>query len=178
MNLANKLTLTRIFLVPVFMIFLLTKIQYGEYAAAIIFTLAALTDRLDGYIARKHNQVTKLGKLIDPLADKLLITGALISLVQLGKLSAWIATIIIAREFVITGLRSIAASEGIIIAASLLGKLKTISQIIAILAILMDNYPFGMVGIPFVDISIWVAVALTILSAAEYIYRCRGIFLN
>ncbi len=178
MNLANRLTLIRIILVPVFMLFLLNKITYGEYISAGVFILAALTDSLDGYVARKHNQVTKLGKLMDPIADKLLITAALISLVQMGKLSAWIAMVIIAREFVVTGLRSIAASEGQVIAASIWGKLKTISQIVAIVAIIIDNFPFHYLNIPFDEIAIWVAVALTVLSMVDYLYKGRKIFIN
>jgi len=178
MNLANRLTLLRIFLVPVFMIFLLTKISYGVFFAAAIFVLAALTDSLDGYIARKKNQITKLGKLMDPLADKLLIAAALISLVQVGRLSAWIATVIIAREFTITGLRGIAAVEGKVIAASMWGKLKTVSQIIAIVAIILNNFPFSYIGVPFDKIALWTAVALTIYSAVDYIYKSKDLFIN
>ncbi len=176
MNLANRLTMIRIFLIPVFMLLLLTQIPYGEYMAAAVFILAALTDSLDGYVARKRKQITKLGKLMDPLADKLLIAAALISLVQMGRLSAWIATIIIAREFMVTGLRSIAAAEGNVIAASIWGKLKTISQIIAIAAIILNNFPFEKIGVPFADIMLWVAVGLTIYSAVDYLYGCRKLF--
>jgi CDP-diacylglycerol--glycerol-3-phosphate 3-phosphatidyltransferase len=178
MNLANRLTIIRIVLVPVFMLFLLVKISYGEYIAAAIFIIAALTDSLDGYVARKHNQVTNLGKLMDPIADKLLITSALISLVQMDKISAWIATVIIAREFVVTGLRSVAASDGFVIAASIWGKLKTISQIVAVVAIILDNFPFRYIGVPFDDISIRVAVVLTVFSMIEYLYKARKIFIN
>jgi CDP-diacylglycerol--glycerol-3-phosphate 3-phosphatidyltransferase len=178
MNLANRLTLLRIVLVPVFMVFLLNKITYGEYLAAGVFILAALTDSLDGYIARKHNQITKLGKLMDPIADKLLITAALISLVQMDKLSAWIAMVIIAREFVVTGLRSIAASEGQVIAASVWGKLKTISQVVAVVAIILNNFPFSLINIPFDQIAIWVAVTLTLVSMTDYLYKSRKIFIN
>jgi len=178
MNWANRLTLLRIILVPVFMVFMLNKIGYGEYIAAAVFILAALTDSLDGYIARKHNQVTKLGKLMDPVADKLLITAALISLVQMGKLSAWIAMVIIAREFVVTGLRGVAASEGKVIAASIWGKLKTISQIVAIVAIMLNNFPFKNWNIPFDVIAIWVAVAMTLFSMVDYLYKSRTIFLD
>jgi CDP-diacylglycerol--glycerol-3-phosphate 3-phosphatidyltransferase len=178
MNLANRLTIIRIVLVPVFMLFLLEKISYGEYIAAAIFVIAALTDSLDGYMARKHNQVTNLGKLMDPIADKLLITAALISLVQMDKISAWIATVIIAREFVVTGLRSVAASDGLVISASIWGKLKTISQIVAVLAIILDNFPFRYIGIPFDSIAIMVAVALTVISMLEYLYKTRKMFIN
>ncbi len=178
MNLANRLTLLRIILVPVFMVFLLNKITYGEYLAAGVFVIAALTDSLDGYIARKHNQVTQLGKLMDPLADKLLITAALISLVQMDKLSAWIVMVIVAREFVVTGLRSIAASEGQVIAASIWGKLKTISQVVAVVAIILNNYPFKLINVPFDEIAIWTAVVLTLVSMVDYLYKSRKIFIN
>ena len=140
MNLPNKLTLGRIFLIPVFMFFLLVKITYGKYLAAFIFILAASTDGLDGYIARKRKQITNFGKIMDPLADKLLVTAALVSLVQLGEISAWPAFIILGREFAITGLRSVAAAEGVVVSASYLGKIKTVTQIIAISLILLEEH--------------------------------------
>ncbi|MCT4618676.1 MAG: CDP-diacylglycerol--glycerol-3-phosphate 3-phosphatidyltransferase [Marinisporobacter sp.] len=170
MNLANKLTVARILLVPVFMIVLLNKIPYGMYIAAGIFIIAAITDTLDGYIARSRNQVTKFGKFVDPLADKLLVTSALVCLVQMGKLPAWIVVVIISREYTISILRAVAASEGIVIAASWWGKLKTITQIIAIVAILLNNYPFSLIGFPFSTIMLWVAVILTIVSGVDYLY--------
>ncbi|MFZ5966528.1 MAG: CDP-diacylglycerol--glycerol-3-phosphate 3-phosphatidyltransferase [Bacillota bacterium] len=175
MNLANKLTIARIFLVPVFMIFLLNKIPYGTLIAAGIFTVAAITDTLDGYIARSRNQITKFGKFMDPLADKLLVTAALVSLVQMDKLPAWMVVVIISREYIISILRAIAASEGIVIAASWWGKLKTLTQIIAIIAILMDNYPFRLIGFPFSTIALWVALILTIISGVDYVYLNRSI---
>lgn len=175
MNLANKLTIARIFLVPIFMIVLLNKIKYGMYIAAFIFTVAAVTDTLDGYIARSRNQITKLGKFMDPLADKLLVTAALVSLVQMGKLSAWVVVVIISREYTISILRAVAASEGIVIAASWWGKLKTSAQIVAIIAILIDNYPFSLINIPFSTIALWVAVILTVYSGFDYIYLNRHI---
>lgn len=139
MNLANKLTLIRIFLVPVFLLFIATKdIPYGSFIATFIFILAALTDKLDGYIARSRNQITNFGKLMDPLADKLLVTAALISLVELQVVPAWAAVVIIAREFAVSGLRSIAASQGRVIAASWWGKIKTVIQIIAIILLLLN----------------------------------------
>ncbi|TMZ62552.1 CDP-diacylglycerol--glycerol-3-phosphate 3-phosphatidyltransferase, partial [Klebsiella pneumoniae] len=144
MNLANKLTLARIFLVPIVMLFLLVNYDLGQFRlehgvitvseiiATLVFILAAVTDGLDGYIARKRKLVTNLGKFLDPLADKLLISASLISLVEMQRLDAWIAIVIISREFAVTGLRLVAAAEGNVIAASRLGKLKTIVQIIAI----------------------------------------------
>lgn len=176
MNLANKLTLMRIFLVPVFMFFLLTKFSYGIIIAVFIFTIAALTDSLDGYIARSRNQITRFGKFIDPLADKLLVSAALISLVQMQKISAWVAMIIIGREFIISGLRSLAAAEGIVIAASWWGKLKTISQIVAIIAILLtEYYPITFLPIDISRILMVVAVIFTIVSGMDYMYINREI---
>lgn len=171
MNLANKLTLVRIILVPVFMFVLLTKIRYGEFIAAGIFILAAITDGLDGYIARKHNQVTRLGKLMDPLADKLLVTAALVALVEMRLLASWVAFIIIGREFLVTGIRAIAAAEGIVISASKLGKYKTVTQIIAIVATMINNYPFALVDFPFQSIAMVVAVFFTIVSGVDYFMK-------
>lgn len=138
MNLANKLTLIRIFLVPVFLIFMVKGIPYGSFIATFIFILASLTDKLDGYIARSRNQITNFGKFMDPLADKLLVTAALITLVELKVVPAWAAVIIIAREFAVSGLRSIAAAQGRVIAASWWGKIKTVIQIIAIILLLLE----------------------------------------
>ncbi|MCK4259632.1 MAG: CDP-diacylglycerol--glycerol-3-phosphate 3-phosphatidyltransferase [Halanaerobiales bacterium] len=179
MNLPNKLSLLRIVLVPVFLIFLLAQFglpfePYAKYFAIAIFILAALTDSLDGYIARKHGLITKLGKLMDPLADKMLISGALIALVSMGEISAWPAFIIIAREFAVTGFRSIASAEGVVIAASIWGKMKTVLQIIAIVAVMVDfsifSLPFG-----FDNILIWIATIVTILSGVDYIVKGRHI---
>ncbi|KNF08881.1 CDP-diacylglycerol--glycerol-3-phosphate 3-phosphatidyltransferase PgsA [Gottschalkia purinilytica] len=178
MNLANKLTIGRIFLIPIFMFFLLVNIPYGDYIAVGIFILAATTDSLDGYIARSRNQVTKFGKFMDPLADKLLVSAALISLVEMNKLSSWVVVVIIAREFAITGLRVIAASEGITIAASWWGKFKTITQIVAIVSLLLDNFPFSMINFPFDKIAIALALIFTIVSGVDYIYKNKEVFLS
>lgn len=170
MNLANRVTLARIFLVPIFMFFILIRIPYGEYIAAAVFVLAASTDGLDGYIARARKEVTKFGKLLDPLADKLLVSAALISLVEIDLVPAWIAVIIIGREFAVTGLRSIAASEGVIISASKLGKVKTVTQIVAIVAIILNDFFVALLNLPFNigEISINVAVIFTLWSGIEY----------
>jgi len=165
MNLPNKLTLLRIFLIPIFLLVFLIRIPYGQYIATAIFIIAASTDGLDGYIARKRKQVTNLGKLMDPLADKLLITAALIVLVELRLISGWIAFIIIGREFFVTGLRTLAAAEGVIIAASKLGKLKTISQIVAITAILL-NLAIG-------KYLMYLAVIFTLWSGIDYYLKAR-----
>lgn len=176
MNLANKLTLFRIFLVPVFMVFLLVDITYGSTIAAIIFIVAALTDMLDGHIARSRNMITKFGKFMDPLADKLLVSAALISLTEMGIIPSWMVVIIIAREFAITGLRVLAASEGITIAASKWGKIKTITQLIAIISILLNNFPFNYINIPFDRFMLVLAVIFTIISGVDYIYKNINLF--
>jgi len=174
MNLANRLTLARIFLVPVFMIILLTRIpKYGDYLAALVFIIAASTDGLDGYIARSRKQITNLGKFMDPLADKLLISAALISLVELGLIKAWVAIVIISREFAVTGLRAIAASEGIVISASKLGKYKTISQIVAIVVILLHDFSVHLWSVPFGLILLYIAVVFTILSGIDYFIKAK-----
>ncbi|KPC70234.1 CDP-diacylglycerol--glycerol-3-phosphate 3-phosphatidyltransferase [Laceyella sacchari] len=187
MNLANKITLARIFLVPVVMLFLLVRFNMGyvqvgsvtltvsEIIATFIFILAAVTDGLDGYLARKNKMVTTLGKFLDPLADKLLITAALISLVEMQRLEAWIAIVIISREFAITGLRMIAVAEGVVIAASPLGKLKTITQIVAIVALMLNNVPFSSIAFPFSEIVTWLAVIVTVISGLDYFYKNRKI---
>lgn len=177
MNLANRVTIIRILLVPIFLYFVLENIPYGTYIAAGIFIIAASTDGLDGYLARKRHEVTNLGKLLDPLADKLLITAALVSLVEAGVLPAWIAIVIISRELAVTGLRSVAAAEGIIVHASPVAKFKTVSQIVAIVGLLIDNYPFSLIGFPFTDIVVWLAIVLTVWSGLEYFIRV-GKFLS
>jgi len=179
-NLANRITVARIFLVPVIMFFLLVNlnlppirieqfsITYNQIIAVLIFIIAASTDSLDGYIARKHKLITNLGKLLDPLADKLLVSAVLVSLVDMGKLDAWIAIVIISREFAVTGLRSICAAEGIVLAASKLGKWKTAAQITAIIALLINNFPFAFLNIPFDLIASWIAAIITIYSGIDY----------
>jgi CDP-diacylglycerol--glycerol-3-phosphate 3-phosphatidyltransferase len=175
MNLANRITFIRIFIIPLFMVCLLGNFPYSQYVAAFIFVLAASTDSMDGYIARKRNEVTNLGKFLDPLADKLLITSALVVLAEMGKVSSIITIIIISREFIVTGFRIIAAAEGVVIAASWLGKVKTIVQIVSIVAILLDNFPFSYVGFPFDIVTLYIAAIITILSGIDYIYKNRSL---
>lgn len=190
MNLANKLTLIRIFLVPIFLIFIAVKsFSYGTFIATFIFILASLTDKLDGYIARSRNQITKFGKFMDPLADKLLVTAALISLVELQIIPSWAAMIIIAREFAVSGLRTIAASDGVVIAASWWGKIKTVIQIIAIILLLLkvniinSKYLQNLVNdVPqmnnFFDIAptvmLYLAVIITIISGIDYFKKNKN----
>lgn len=190
MNLANKLTLLRIFLVPVFLVFIAFKaIPYGNLIATLIFVIASLTDKLDGYIARSRNQITSFGKLMDPLADKLLVTAALISLVEYQVVPSWAAVIIIAREFAVSGLRTVAASEGTVIAASWWGKLKTVMQIVCIMILLikiniesylpLSNYINERQWlIKFFDVapslSLYLAVIITLISGIDYFVKNKG----
>ncbi|WP_406242165.1 CDP-diacylglycerol--glycerol-3-phosphate 3-phosphatidyltransferase [Tissierella carlieri] len=174
MNLANKITIFRVFLVPIFMIVLYSNIPYSTYVAAGIFIIASLTDTLDGYIARSRNMITNFGKFVDPLADKVLVSAALISLVELGKVPGWVVVLIIAREFTITGFRVIAASEGVTIAASPLGKIKTITQLIAIIALLLNNFPFNLINLPFANIMLYISLFFTIISGVDYIYKNKS----
>lgn len=188
LNLANKLTVLRIFFVPIFLLFIIVKdiVPYGSFIATIIFILASLTDKLDGYIARSRNQVTNFGKFMDPLADKLLVTTALICLVDLHVISSVVAVIIIAREFAVSGLRTVAASDGKVIAASYWGKAKTVVQIIAIVCALLqvnisasenlsayvasNVYLSGFFNIG-TNILMFAAVLITIISGFDYFYK-------
>lgn len=168
LNAPNLLTVLRILMIPVIVVALLEETGEGDVIAAALFALAALTDGLDGYIARRQRQETTFGKLMDPLADKLLVTAALISLVSLNRLAAWVAMVIIAREFAVTGLRSVAAERGIVISASRLGKVKTGLQVAAIFALIaFQSSPTG------VDILVYAAVAMTVISGADYFLGLR-----
>jgi CDP-diacylglycerol--glycerol-3-phosphate 3-phosphatidyltransferase len=164
-NLPNTLTLVRIFLVPFLVIFLIASADTRNYPAAAIFLAAVFTDWLDGRVARSRKQVTTLGQLLDPIADKLLIAAALISLVEIGRVSAWVATVIIGRDIAITGLRGIAASQGLIIAASQLGKYKMAAEVIAVILLILDPRPF-MGGF-----AVGVAVGLSVVSGIDYFAR-------
>jgi CDP-diacylglycerol--glycerol-3-phosphate 3-phosphatidyltransferase len=168
LNLPNTLTVLRILLVPVVVVALLDETPNGDAIAAAVFALAAVTDGLDGWIARSRGHITTFGKLMDPLADKLLVTAALVALVSLGRLEAWIAMVIIAREFAVTGLRAVAAEQGLVIQASWLGKVKTALQIAAIIALIAtDPAPLG------VDVLVYVAVAATVISGIDYFFGFR-----
>jgi CDP-diacylglycerol---glycerol-3-phosphate 3-phosphatidyltransferase len=168
LNAPNVLTVLRIIAVPVVVVALLEETPEGDVIAAIVFALAALTDGLDGYIARRRREITTFGKLMDPLADKLLVTAALVSLVSLDRLAAWVAMVIIAREFAVTGLRSLAAERGAVISASWLGKLKTALQVAAIFGLIaFEPTPLG------VDLLVYAAVAITVISGADYFFGLR-----
>ncbi len=173
MNLPNKLTLFRMVLVPVFVVFMMAPIPYNRIWALIVFIVASLTDTADGYIARKYNMVTDFGKFMDPLADKLLVCSAMICLIDTNQLASWIVIIIIAREFIISGFRLVAADNGIVIAASMWGKVKTVCQMIMIILLVWDlNYFWFWI---LQQIFIWLSLALTIISLVDYLYKNRGV---
>ena len=183
MNLPNSLSVTRIFLVPLLVVVLLTKFEgrmilgvRKELIGAAIFGIASFTDWLDGYLARRRQQVTALGQFIDPFADKLLTIAAFISLVQMDLVQAWMVAIIIGREFAVTALRTLAHARGASMPASPLGKIKMISQIVAILALILGKdhlRGFFVIG----QIALWVVVVTALVSAADY-FRRFGMFLN
>ncbi len=168
LNIPNTLTLLRIIAVPVVVVALLAEVPNGDLWAGIVFAIAACTDGLDGYIARRRDQVTTFGKLMDPLADKLLIVAALVSLVSLDRLQAWIAMVIIARELAVTGLRAVAVEQGVVISASWLGKLKTALQVAAIIALIAVD-PATLA----VDLLVYAALAVTVISGADYFFGVR-----
>jgi CDP-diacylglycerol--glycerol-3-phosphate 3-phosphatidyltransferase len=174
MNIPNQLTMLRILLIIPFIILLLNGYYYPS---AIIFIVASATDALDGHIARKHNLITNFGKIMDPLADKLLVTSAMICLVQLGEIAGWMVIVILAREFIITGLRTVAAGEGIIIAAGNSGKVKTVLQMVSLTVILLRNWPFALfTELPIGYYLLWLAVVATIYSGLEYIIKNKQVF--
>jgi CDP-diacylglycerol--glycerol-3-phosphate 3-phosphatidyltransferase len=181
MNLPNLLTLARIVLVPLLVVVLLTKVESPwilglpkELVGAAIFAVASLTDWLDGYLARRRHQVTLLGQVMDPLADKLLVTAALVSLVQMGLAPAWMAAVILGREFAVTGLRSVAYARGIPMPASPLGKLKMVTQVVAILLLILSHRQW--VGLYVLgQVALWIVVVTALASAADYYRRFNGV---
>jgi CDP-diacylglycerol--glycerol-3-phosphate 3-phosphatidyltransferase len=166
LNVPNALTLVRILLVPVLVVALIEATPHGSAVAAAVFAVAALTDGLDGYIARSRRSITTFGKVMDPIADKLLIAGALITLVSLHRVAAWVAMVIIAREFAVSGLRVAAGQQGVVIPASPLGKAKTVVQVAAIFAVIAT-------GAEWARVLLYAAVAITLVSGADYFLNFR-----
>ena len=173
MNLPIALTLFRIVLVPLIIVFVISSDRLWVLIAAVIFVAASLTDWLDGRMARRRNQVTQFGTLLDPVADKLLVAAALVALVQVEMIGAWVAMVIIGRELAVTGLRGVALSMGVVVPASKLGKLKTVSQYVAITILILERgvppayVPFHLISVG----ALWGALALTVVSGADYFYR-------
>lgn len=179
MNLPNKLTTLRILMIPFFVLFMSVTIfadNIDRYIALGIFCIASFTDFLDGYIARKNNLVTNFGKFMDPLADKLLVVSAMICLMNIGRFPSIVLQIIIAREFIISGFRLVASDNGVVIAAGIMGKLKTVCTMITIIVLLME------VSLPYIkvveQVLIYLTLALTVLSLIEYIYKNRAVILD
>lgn len=185
MNLPNKLTIIRMIMILPFVLLLLGGfhqwgwftaifggiLEYVDYIALAIFIIASLTDLVDGKIARKYNLVTNFGKFMDPLADKLLVCSALICLVEMGRIPAWIVIIIIAREFIISGFRLIASDNGVVIAANYWGKFKTTFQIIMVCLMIANISALQLIT----DITMWISLALTLISLADYVWKNRAV---
>jgi len=175
MTAANKVTIIRIFLVPIFLCLMYMTFPYANWVALFVFVVAAATDFLDGYLARSRNEVTTFGKFMDPIADKLLVIPAFIVLVGQGRLHALFAVVFVAREFIISGFRLVAASQSNVIAAGWLGKVKTVLQIVAVCLLVVDNMPFALVGLPLDQIVLWASLLFTVWSAADYLWKNRKV---
>lgn len=172
MNLPNKLTILRVIMIPFFIVFLLIPITpYDNWIALAIFIVASITDLLDGKIARKYNLVTNFGKFMDPLADKLLVCSALICLIELNRIPAWMVIVIIAREFIISGFRLVASDSGVVIAASYWGKFKTTFQMVAVCLLIADIAAIQVVT----QIVLWIAVILTVVSLVDYLIKNKDV---
>ena len=176
MNLPNKLTMLRIVMIPLFVVLALIEAQWAQYVALLVYILACVTDTLDGRIARSRHMVTNFGKFADPIADKLLVMSALVILVATDRMPAWVCIVMLAREFIISGFRLVAAGGGKVIAAGKLGKLKTVFQMSATIALLLlvpvSGAPLlGHFGVVLANVLMYIAVALTVISGAEYIIK-------
>ncbi|AYC29303.1 CDP-diacylglycerol--glycerol-3-phosphate 3-phosphatidyltransferase [Paenisporosarcina cavernae] len=190
MNIPNRITVSRVVMIPIFVLIMILDLNWGEitllgatmpvehFVGAIIFIVASITDFVDGYYARKYNLVTNMGKFLDPLADKLLVSAALILLVDLEYAPAWVVIAIISREFAVTGLRLLLADEGEVVAAKQLGKIKMWTQIVAISALLLHNIFFEMFSIPFATFMLYVSLFFTLWSGWDYFYANRRVLLD
>lgn len=188
MNLPNQLTVLRILMIPVFILILVLPFDWGtltvggtqllvtHLVAAVIFAIASITDWLDGEIARKRGLVTNFGKFADPLADKMLVMTAFIMLVDLNKVAGWIVAIIVCRELAVTGLRLLLVEDGEVMAAAWPGKIKTATQMVAIILLFINNIPFNMVGIPLDQIMLYICLAATIYSGVDYFAKNTAVF--
>lgn len=189
MNLPNKLTFIRLLLIPFFLFLTAVPLDWGTVEllgsemnlayliATIIFIVASFTDWLDGYIARRDNLVTNFGKFADPLADKLLVSAALIMLIELGKAPAWVVVVIISRELAVTGLRLLLVEEGgTVLAAEWPGKIKTVTQMFAIIFLMVNDFPLAWTGIPIGTILLYISLFFTVYSGIDYFYNARHIF--
>lgn len=177
MNTANKLTILRMILVPFFMAFLAIDSIIWQNVALLIFIIASVTDAVDGYIARNYNQITTFGKFMDPIADKMLTTAAFVMLLAIGRMSAWALMIILVREFIVSGIRLLAAAKGTVIAASMSGKIKTVSQMVAIIAAIILLNPFfpETTAVIITNVLIWISTIATALSGVEYVSKNIGL---
>lgn len=188
MNLPNKLTVIRIFMIPLFLVLMLVPLEWGnlqllnssvpvaQLIGTIVFAVASFTDWLDGYIARRDNIVTNFGKFADPLADKMLVATAFIVLVEKGLAPAWVVSVIICRELAVTGLRLLLVKDGEVMAAAWPGKIKTVTQMLAIILLFLDNLPFEQVGLPFATIMLYVCLIFTVYSGVDYFVKNKHIF--
>lgn len=174
MNTANKITMIRVFLVPVFMVLFMINNTICHYAALAVFIIASITDAIDGHIARKYNQTTTFGKFVDPLADKVLTTAAFLILMHYDRMDVWAIMIVLTREFMVAGVRLVAAGDGKVVAASMWGKLKTVTQMIAVIAAMLllpyDRF-LGVQSSLISDILIWISVIFTIISGIDYLAK-------
>ena len=174
MNTANKITMIRVFLVPVFMVLFMIDNTACHFAALGVFILASITDAIDGHVARKYNQTTTFGKFVDPLADKVLTTAAFLILMHYGRMSVWALMIVLTREFMVAGVRLVAAGDGNVVAASMWGKLKTVTQMVAVVVAMMLLPMDKFLGVParmISDILIWISVVFTIISGIDYLAK-------
>ncbi len=196
MNLPNKLTLLRVCMIPIMIILamipalkavpLFSGVTLSDLLVLVVFVVASFTDFLDGYIARKYNLVTDFGKFMDPLADKLLVFSAFIILMEMGRIPGWIVMVIIAREFLVMGIRVLAAGNQVVIAASMLGKLKTNSQMLVVIVLLLNNYPFSLIaGLNYGDgqnivgtVLLYLAAILTLVSGIDYFIKNKDVILK